>query len=92
MEKAVEVEAKAGLQPTFYIQEIDHWWQQGNCPVHAIIIKVQTKENLTKNSKNKKINAKAQKPWVVSSNNHFGSMKVSKKSRKEKKEKYLMEK
>ena len=42
IEKAVDAEAKTGLQPASYIREMDHRCQRGNLPVHVTAAKVQT--------------------------------------------------
>ncbi len=42
IEKAVDAEAKAGLQPTSFIREMDHRCQRGNRPAHVTAAKVQT--------------------------------------------------
>lgn len=41
IEKAVDAEAKTGLQPASYIREMDHRCQRGNRPVHFTAAKLQ---------------------------------------------------
>ena len=48
VEQAVEVEDKAGLQPSSYIREIDHRCLGGNRPANTISSKVQTKKTSMK--------------------------------------------
>ena len=57
IEKAVDAEAKAGLQPTSFIREMNHRCQRGNRPAHVTAAKVQTL-----GSKNLKPKAQEPKP------------------------------
>ena len=59
IKKAVEVEAKAGLQPAFYIREIDHQALRGNCFAHVTAAKVQTQGTIMKDPRIEKPKPKA---------------------------------
>lgn len=71
IENVVKVKAKAGLQPVFFIREMDHQTQQGNCFAYVTAAKVQTQGTAIKDPKIEKPKPKAQdlKPANNSSNN-----------------------
>ena len=51
--KAVRAEAKAGLQPSFYVQEADLQVLQGSRPTHSTAHKVQTQGAVTRGNESK---------------------------------------
>lgn len=60
--------------------------------VHTTIIQISIYGNSIKDSRNKELKHKAQELRAISSNNHFGNMKISKNSCKKKNKNYLREK
>ena len=59
IEKAVECEAKAGLQPASYIREMDHQALQENCPAHITTAKILIQSITIKDSRIKAPKLKA---------------------------------
>ena len=78
--KAVRVEAKAGLRPSFYVRETDQQVPQGNRPAHTTTHKVQTQRAM-KDHREDKSKAKASVPTSTQNS------EPSDKARKDKKKK-----
>ena len=76
----MRVEAKAGLQPSFYVQETDQQVPRGNQPAHTTAHKVQT-QGAIKDHCGDKSKAKA---FVPTSTQDFESSDKAKKDKKKK--------
>ena len=75
VEKAVDAEAKAGLQPTSYIRGVDHRCPQGNRPAHTNAAKVQTQGSSMKNSRAEEPKPRPQESETIEFSAEYGDFR-----------------